>query len=40
MTFFLYDRYDPCSRADTHGAKVFPGLINVNIIRSDIMNKN
>ena len=39
ITFFIYGRCDSCSRADTHGAKVFPGLINKNIITSDIIDK-
>ena len=36
ITFFTYDRYDSCSRANTHGDKALPGLINVIIIRLDI----
>ena len=28
----MYDRYDYCFRANSHGAKNFPGLINVIII--------
>ena len=40
ITFLTCDRSDSCSRADTHGAKIFPGLIKVNIIRLDIFDKH
>ena len=29
---FYKDRYDSCFRGDIHAAKVFPGLISVNIV--------
>ena len=29
---YIYDGYDSCSTANTHGTKDFPGLINVIII--------
>ena len=31
-SFFIYDKYGSSFRANTHGAKVFTGLINVSII--------
>ena len=37
ITVSIYDRYDFCSRANTHDANVFPGLIHVNIIRPRIL---
>ena len=29
---YIYDRYDSCLRANSHGAKNFPGIISVIII--------
>ena len=29
ITFFIFDRYDSCSRSNTHGAKLSPGVINI-----------
>ena len=40
ITCSIYDRYESCSRADIHGAKIFPGLINVNFFRLDIIDKH
>ena len=28
-TFYIYDRYDSCPRSNTHGTKLFPGVINI-----------